>query len=131
MCGPNSNFKELNVPELWQFVLQMNVEREDFSGACEERKEKEISVFDSLDNPILMKLGTRLHFFIFYKAVIQKQQFGAKTWFHATQPPKFFSQTYVSAFSTWQKVSFYTLVLKRRFKWQIKYIVHEIKISSH
>ena len=65
MCGPNSNFKDLNVPELWQLVLQMNVEREDFSGACEERKEKEMSVFDSLDNPILMKLGTRLHFFIF------------------------------------------------------------------
>ena len=34
-------------------------------------------------------------------------------------------------FSTWQKVSFYTLILKRRFKWQIKYIVHEIKIPSH
>ena len=51
----------------------MNVKREDFNGACEERKENEISTFDSLDNPILMKLGTRLHFFIFYKAVIQKQ----------------------------------------------------------
>ena len=34
-------------------------------------------------------------------------------------------------FSAWQKVSFYTLVLKRRFKWQIKNIVHEIKIPSH
>ena len=89
MSGPNSNFKKLNVPELWQFVLQMNVKREDFSGACEERKEMEISIFDSLDNPISMKLGTRLYFFIFYKAMIQKQQFGTKTWFHATQPSLF------------------------------------------
>ena len=34
-------------------------------------------------------------------------------------------------FSTWQKVSFYTLILKRRFKGQIKYIVREIKIPCH
>ena len=34
-------------------------------------------------------------------------------------------------FSTWQKVPFYTLNLKRRFKWLITYIVHEIKIPSH
>ena len=70
MCGPNSNFKELNVQELWQFVLQMNVTEEDSSGACKGKKEKKISIFKRLYNPIIMKLGTRLHFFIFYIAVI-------------------------------------------------------------
>lgn len=34
------------------------------------KKEKEISIFERFDNPILMKLGTQLHFLIFYIVVI-------------------------------------------------------------